>query len=89
MMPPLCGVCGREGMRNGLSHELVRFADYEALPEGIVGHPKGLVWICEAHLAAAQALVHLPSDKALGELALALKPSLLQQLKRWTFRPGL
>ena len=50
MRPPICEVCRRKAV------ETVRFADYEPLPDGMVGHPRGLGWFCRWHLAGARAL---------------------------------
>ena len=38
------------------------------LPDGMTGHPDGLLWFCEPHLAAAEALAHLPWRQALTQL---------------------
>ena len=56
MKPPICEFCGkdfRDDMKNG---GMVRFANYEPLPQGMVGHPKGLAWFCGEHLETAESL---------------------------------
>ena len=60
MRPPICDLCGRDA-RGG---DLVSFSDYKPLPKGMTGHPRGLCWFCERHIAAAQALVHLDTAAA-------------------------
>ena len=57
MRPPICELC------RGRAVETVRFADYEPLPDGMVGHPRGLGWFCDRHLGAARAL----RGEALGD----------------------
>jgi hypothetical protein len=64
MRPPFCAFCG--AMKPGA--RLARFADYAPLPDGIVGHPNGLEWFCDAHAARAEALQHLPFDEALARM---------------------
>ncbi|NNF57100.1 MAG: hypothetical protein HKN04_02565 [Rhodothermaceae bacterium] len=66
MRPPICAVChDRFATKEG---GLVRFADYEPLPERVVGHPKGLEWFCGKHHAAAEALSHLATTEALRRI---------------------
>ena len=65
MRPPKCRVCLREDAPGAI---LVRFADYQPLASGLVGHPHGLEWFCATHSAPAQALVHLPIALALAKL---------------------
>ena len=67
MRPPICDVCG-EGFEPS-EGDLLRFADYEPLPEGMVGHPDGLLWICGEHLEEAKGLTHLSGSAAVEELA--------------------
>ena len=66
MKPPICEVCGS---RFDADAALVRFADYEPLPDRVVGHPRGLAWFCGRHLAAAEELKHLTEKEALKRLA--------------------
>ena len=68
MMPPICAVCHTDFDPFGDDAGTVRFANYEPLPRGMVGHPKGLVWFCERHYAAAQALTHLTSTEAIRQI---------------------
>lgn len=66
MRPPICDLCHDNfSMKEG---GLVRFADYEPLPDRTVGHPKGLEWFCEKHHAAAEALKHLTSAEAIRRI---------------------
>lgn len=53
MKPPRCAVCHE---RFSPSNSLVRFSNYQPLPERTKGHPKGLEWFCEIHIEAAKAL---------------------------------
>jgi hypothetical protein len=47
---------------------LVEFADFRPLPNGMVGHPRGLEWFCDLHLPAARGLAHLLSGEAMQRL---------------------
>jgi hypothetical protein len=72
MKPPICRLCNgtldaRES-RAGHTGDWVAFADYEALPERMVGHPRGLEWFCSEHVAAARALSSRSTQEALIEL---------------------
>lgn len=73
MRPPICACCGLDFRDDDLQSEtsggLVRFADYEPLPERMVGHPKGLAWFCSQHITAARAL----TDYALGTALAKMK----------------
>ncbi len=64
MKPPACAVCGRS-WEYWPGIETVEFADYEPLPDGFVGHPRGLAWICPAHLERARAKISLPEEQAI------------------------
>jgi hypothetical protein len=70
--PPFCWLCSRdfrcEWFPTGGGGELVHFLDYKPLPEGCVGHPRGLEWFCRDHAAAAQELAHLDAATALAAL---------------------
>ena len=46
----------------------MRFADYQPLPTGMVGHPRGLGWFCHLHLNQAQQLTTLTMADALHQL---------------------
>ncbi len=46
----------------------MNFADYEPLPDGMTGHPKGCFWLCKRHLAAARKLSDRRSSAALEAL---------------------
>lgn len=63
MMPPICEIC-----RSQTGCDAVRFADHAPLPPGLMGHPTGLIWLCDRHRDAGQALAHLPSHAALAQL---------------------
>lgn len=56
MKPPICEFCGKNFQKEVENGGLVRFADYEPLPERMVGHPKGLAWFCGKHLETAESL---------------------------------
>ena len=64
MRPPICDLCGRDAHGG----DLVSFSDYEPLPKGMTGHPRGLCWFCDRHISAAQALVHLDTAAAFESL---------------------
>ena len=68
MRPPICAACDRDFCENakdsGEEFDLVKFADYEALPPGMTGHPRGYEWFCQKHLDAARKLSHLPLAEA-------------------------
>ena len=69
MMPPICAVCHTDFDPFGDDAGTVAFADYESLPDDVVGHPEGLEWFCERHYAAAKALSHLTSTEAVRQIA--------------------
>ena len=52
MRPPICDVCD-ERAGEGDEFALVAFADHEPLPDGAVGHPRGLHWLCPLHTGYA------------------------------------
>lgn len=66
MKPPVCSVCNQHFEANEGS--LVAFADYEPLPEGATGHPRGLEWVCPEHIQAALGLRNLDSKHAIAQL---------------------
>ncbi|MFK8102851.1 MAG: hypothetical protein AB8G15_10015 [Saprospiraceae bacterium] len=67
MRPPICAICRKDFRHNMKGGGSVRFersaeekARWEALNKpGYVGHPPGLEWFCEKHLASAKAHRHL------------------------------
>jgi hypothetical protein len=65
MKPPICAACGA---RFDPDAATVRFADYRPLPDGMVGHPEGLLWFCGRHLESARALAHLTAASAVAEI---------------------
>ena len=67
MKPPVCELCGR-AFDFGEGGGTVTFADYEPLPDGMTGHPKGCFWLCKRHVAAARKLSDRPSGSALKAL---------------------
>lgn len=73
MRPPICECCGLDFRDDDLHSEtsggLVRFADFEPLPEGMVGHPPGLAWFCSKHITAARGF----TEMALGAALIRLK----------------
>ena len=69
MRPPICALCNdRFSPSDSEKGGMVRFADYELLPEGMVGHPKGLEWFCGRHVEDAKALTHLATKEAIAEM---------------------
>ena len=68
MMSPICAICHTDFDPFGDSAGTVAFTDFEPLPDGMVGHPNGLVWFCERHYAAAKALMDLPSTEAVQRI---------------------
>jgi hypothetical protein len=65
MKPPICCVCGRD---NDPGASLVSFANFQALPPGMVGHPAGFEWFCSKHVELARELTHLQSEAAIAQL---------------------
>ena len=67
MKPPKCALCGdtKFEIKDGGT---VRFANYEPLPEGMVGHPKGLEWFCGLHIEDARSRSHQDSNEAITEM---------------------
>jgi hypothetical protein len=65
MKPPTCYVCGRT---DDPETELVSFADFQPLKNGMTGHPHGLEWFCSAHRDSAKRLSHLPIEQAMQQL---------------------
>lgn len=67
MRPPICDFCDCEERDHpGLEFGLVYFRNHEPLDQP--GHPKGLLWFCPEHFAAAQELSHLDSGEALRRM---------------------
>ncbi len=68
MRPPICAVCDRDfrdDLNNSdLSGDLVRFSNYQSLPDDLVGHPHGLEWFCSQHIQKARTLSHLTAKQA-------------------------
>ena len=65
MRPPICEVCRRKAV------ETVRFANFEPLPDGMTGHPRGLGWFCRWHLWGARRLTGRTMGRAVGILRLS------------------
>jgi hypothetical protein len=65
MKPPVCEACHKPCSDGG---DLVTFADYQPLPEGMVGHPRGWEWFCARHLPAARKFAHLATGEALQRI---------------------
>lgn len=72
MRPPICELCSERF--DPAEGGLVQFAGHEPLPEGMVGHPRGLGWFCPRHLAAAEALSGLTMSEALARLRRTQSP---------------
>jgi hypothetical protein len=68
MKPPICFLCHKHFRSPNAGFALVEFADYAPLPEGYLGHPHGLEWFCNEHLAAAQAQATNSVEVAMLEL---------------------
>lgn len=67
MRPPICDFCDRDGRDHpSLEFALVSFRNREPLEQP--GHPKGLLWFCQDHLARASELSHLDSHGALRRM---------------------
>ena len=67
MKPPICVLC-RDRFDPGKEGGTVRFANYKPLPDGMTGHPDGLVWFCHAHLEDAKSRSHMSSNEAIEEM---------------------
>ena len=68
MQPPICEVCQSDGRTGDDEFGLVQFADFEPLPEDIVGHPPGLGWFCGEHTQQAESLAHLSLAEAVRQI---------------------
>ena len=73
MKPPVCEVCRKRFSPRADEAGTVRFANYEKLPKGMVGHPRGLGWFCAKHYQKAKVLEALPMSDA------------VKKLRRWRF----
>ena len=67
MKPPYCYLC-HQYFDAGKGGDLVEFADYLPLEDGVLGHSRGSEWFCPTHLPAARALASRTSSEALHEL---------------------
>ena len=93
MKPPICSLCNRDFRSEHFHYksggDLVQFADYEPLAQGIAGHPRGLAWFCRDHLEQARAYAFMPCAVALSTLVdqfgvfPAYKPSPCQEPSLW------
>ena len=68
MRPPICEVCHWDGRDQAGDFGLVQFSDYRPLPDGITGHPEGMGWFCNRHLAAARARRNMTLAEAVDEI---------------------
>jgi hypothetical protein len=68
MKPPICFLCHKHFRSANAGFDLVEFADYTPLPEGYLGHPHGLEWFCNEHLAAARSHATESLEAAMLEL---------------------
>ncbi|WP_394539053.1 hypothetical protein PRJ39_00555 [Lysobacter enzymogenes] len=68
MKPPICRLCGRDMLGKLDGGDLVAFADYQAPPVGVAGHPHGAEWFCGEHLAAAREASGLDCAEAMRRL---------------------
>lgn len=79
MKPPICSFCGARFSPSSTKGTSLRFAisaEDEAINQRMrdrrmVGHPKGLHWICEDHIDAARELTHLHWPEARATLKAA------------------
>jgi hypothetical protein len=68
--PAVCVLCGKAAIdtpspNNG---DWVEFADYRAQDPVMLGHPIGLEYFCDEHVAAAKHLTSKPSTEVLAQL---------------------
>lgn len=76
MKPPICSYCGSRFSPSKTGGTTLKFAitaEEEASNQWMrdnrrVGHPKGLHWICETHIAAAEELTHLHWPEARAKM---------------------
>ena len=68
MRPPICALCGHDFRHEDDGGDLVRFRAAKSLPDGMVGHPRGVEWFCRRHLAAARELSGSSLAEAMTEL---------------------
>ncbi|KAA3643701.1 MAG: hypothetical protein DWP95_05000 [Proteobacteria bacterium] len=71
MKPPVCEICQKRltiGSADKPTGGLVWFKDYRDLPQGMVGHPKGLGWFCEQHYQQAQLFSDHSKADAIGKI---------------------
>jgi len=68
MKPPICAFCKRDFRSSAEEGGLVKFSNYESLPDGMTGHPKGMEWFCGKHLEAARSLSELSLKGAIGAM---------------------
>ncbi len=68
MKPPVCALCGRRFPSS--EGRLVKFSNYQPLPERMMGHPVGAVWFCERHVGVAERLSGRTSTAALAAMNL-------------------
>ena len=89
-------VMGFGGVNLTVPHKEVAFAGFDRLdpsaqvmravntvqftPDGMVGHPKGLVWFCGRHVGLARELSHLSSEQALSRLRIRRPLSWVRRL---------
>ena len=99
MKAQYCSLCGRDfrydWFHTGDGGELVRFRDYEPMPEGCVGRPQGLEWFCRDHAPAALSLVTQDSATALvvlrdrfGSSPPDVEPTLMPDPSLWVTEIG-
>lgn len=70
MKPAVCLLCGKTAIEEiGPSRgDWVQFAEYVEPSTESLDHPEGLEYLCDEHLAAAQALASKSSHEALADL---------------------
>lgn len=70
MRPAICQLCGKPAIAELSPNQgdWVEFADYQRLEHFPLGHPVGLEYFCDQHLAAAKVLASSTAEAAIKEL---------------------
>ncbi len=70
MRPAICELCGKPAIDEIPPNEgdWIKFANYQLLDQFPLGHPAGMEYFCDEHLAAARPLAHETSEAALAKL---------------------
>ena len=76
MKPPICEICQKRMSVDSTDKAkggLVWFNDFQQLPQGMVGHPKGLGWFCGQHYEQAQLHNNHSKAEAIRQIKISLK----------------